>query len=211
MKSSLLLTVLLLVPFAAFAQHSAVFAEKMNVFYIGVANPIKIAVEKYDCRDVAIMIEGANITPTDICSFNVFVEKPGITLVKVIVKDGANTKTVSEYPFRMKYIPDPVAKIAGKPWGMMTVDVFRFADSISTQVNCFDFDATFVVTGFNIAVSKNDKEAFTSKTQGNKFDNATRQYFNSLTSGDKVLITDVHVIGPDKIDRQLEDMTFTLK
>jgi hypothetical protein len=209
----LLLALLLFCSISARAQQGAIFLEKMNVFYIGVPNPIKVTVEKYDCRDVVIQMEGARFEPKGLCRFDAYFEKPGRLNLRILVKDAKTKKmkVVEEYPFRIKFIPDPVASVAGKPFGKLPVEIFKAADSIATQVQCFDFDVSFPVTSFNIAVSKDDKEVFASKTTGNKFDEATKNYFDRLATGDTISITNVHAISPDKEDRQLSDMIFIMK
>jgi hypothetical protein len=99
-------------------------ADKMNVLYIGVDNPVTIAASGLSSDEVFVTLSGGGgasiegsgskyiIRPTqqtssaNFCNIDVF-----------------NTKTnqkIASFPFRVKRIPDPQAQIGGKTDGKIT-------------------------------------------------------------------------------------------
>ncbi|MCB9308366.1 MAG: M48 family metalloprotease [Lewinellaceae bacterium] len=85
--------------------------EKMNVFYIGVDNPIAIAAPGYDCTTLSVRLLGAGeLTPTGDCRYNVKVRKPGEVGLNVYHRD----KLVGSRVFRVKRIPSNVQGRVGE-------------------------------------------------------------------------------------------------
>lgn len=194
----------------AFAQESVISMEKMNKLYIGIPNPVKVMVEGMDCGSLFLRVGAGEVKNTGDCSFDVWVPKPGEMYLEVGVQENGHFKPLGKRLFRMKYIPDPVVRLIGKMNGIMPINLLKSADSIYAQLDNFDFDVQFDITRFNIAISRNGKDIFDHEINGNRFDEITKRYFNSLAAGDKLMITDIHGAGPDKRDRHLNDIVLTL-
>src|SRR5690606_17217133 len=92
--------------------------DKMNVFYIGVPNPITISAAGYAIEDVSVSIPDAKITPgAEKGKYIIETSKPGKVFAAINAKTETGTKQVGGMEVRVKYIPDPVAKIGGKQSG----------------------------------------------------------------------------------------------
>jgi gliding motility-associated protein GldM len=124
---------------------SAVMLDKMNVFYIGVDNPVTIGSPTgWDKTNVTI--NGATISGSG-SKRVVRVSKVGPTDINVI----ANGKS-TPFPFRVKRIPDPVFKIAsGKP-RMPSVE-FKNQQYCRAELENFDFDLKYAVVGATVYFS----------------------------------------------------------
>jgi len=59
--------------------------DKMNVFYIGVPNPITVTAAGYSLEDVSINIPGASLTPTGKGTYNVSVAPGGPQVIKAAI------------------------------------------------------------------------------------------------------------------------------
>jgi gliding motility-associated protein GldM len=92
--------------------------DKMNVFYIGVPNPVTVAAAGYSVEDVSLEIPDAKIEGEKghyaISGFT----KIGKINVKINAKtkDGS-IKNVGNMEIRVKRIPDPVARLGGSSSG----------------------------------------------------------------------------------------------
>ena len=117
---------------------AAVMLDKMNVFYIGVDNPVTIGSPSgWDKTNVS-MGGGGSITGSN-DKRTVRVSTVGTTSI-IVTADG---KT-STFPFRCKRIPDPVFKVgSGKP-RMATVE-FKNQQYCRADLENFDFDLKYSV------------------------------------------------------------------
>ncbi|MCB0606042.1 MAG: hypothetical protein KDC25_14330, partial [Saprospiraceae bacterium] len=91
----------------------AVSADKMNVFYIGVKNPISVSAAGISSNELNVSVSGGgSLQKTGSNSWDVTVSKPGEVNVNVAGGGLKDSKV-----FRVKRIPDPVAKLGNKPDG----------------------------------------------------------------------------------------------
>ncbi len=195
--------------------------DKMNVFYIGVDNPVTISAAGYSIEDVSLEVPGATIRPNDSAGkghyfVNVTTAGTVDAAIQANTKD-AGKKTVGGLKVRVKRIPNPVASLGGKYGGYMPASVFRVQVAPAAVLENFDFEARFQVVGFSfsmqpkkgdfqgpIVVYKPGGARFRDKPEISKLMDAAR-------IGDKVYIEDIKVVGPDKKERPLPgSLTFTL-
>lgn len=197
------------------AQQVAVALDKMNVFYIGVPNPVTIAVENTDCKDISIEAEGCNITEEKSipCHYVITVLKPGKVAVNVFKKAGGGKVKVGTQEFRCKYIPDPVARISGMKWGdVLCLSLFKRQEGIILAMDNFDFDLRIAVDAYTITIVRNNETIFEKKCSGGRFDSETIQQFQKLKAGDRVIISEIKFHRPDGSIRVLEQViNLTLK
>ncbi|MFO7657751.1 MAG: GldM family protein, partial [Bacteroidales bacterium] len=85
---------------------TAVAPVKMNVLYIGVDNPVKIAASGYRSSKLEASIDNGTISGSN-GEYIVRPEKPGKAMITVSIKG----KTIQQSQFRVKTVPDPVAAI----------------------------------------------------------------------------------------------------
>lgn len=100
-----------------FAQTEAtavVAADKMNVFYIGVDNPISVAVPGIASDKLRVTVNNGTITGSN-GKYIVKVGNTTETVVQVAAEiNPGEVKVVGESKFRVKRIPEPVACIGNK-------------------------------------------------------------------------------------------------
>ncbi|HOT14459.1 MAG TPA: gliding motility protein GldM [Bacteroidales bacterium] len=183
---------------------------KMNVFYLGVDNPVEISVPGVEAEKIFPSISNGTITKSG-KSFIVRPSKSGIAQINILAEIDKQKKQMGAKEFRVKIVPDPVAKVAGiKGSGVIDKNVLLAQSGIVAEMENFDFDLQFKVTEFKVSVNvggfSNDK---TSKS--NKF---TPEQFNLIKGanrGQKVYIEDVKAVGPDGSIRLLGSIALTLK
>ena len=87
----------------------AIAADKMNVFYIGVENPITLSAAGVPSSQLKVTSTGLDMKGTGAKRI-VTAKRKGIATITL--SGGGLAKT--EFKFRVKRIPDPVVKCAGK-------------------------------------------------------------------------------------------------
>ena len=198
--------------------------DKMNVFYIGVDNPITVAAAGYSIEDVSVEASGngVNIRPDEKLGkghYNVTVEKEGPLQMNIMANTKeAGKKNVGGLPVRVKLIPNPVASLNGKYGGFMAANQFRVQIAPAAILDHFDFEARFQVIGFTFSMLPKGHDYQGPYTDYNPAGARFRdkpeiqRLVDGAKIGDKVFIEDIKVIGPDKRVRTLPGATliFTL-
>ena len=179
---------------------AAVMLDKMNVFYIGVDNPVTIGSPTgWDRTQVTINGGGATITPGT-SKRTVRVTTIGTGTINVIA-NGASTP----FPFRVKRIPDPIIKVGASSGGRMQAAAFRAQQFVSAVLENFDFEAHFSVTGatvyFNNPGDRNVKQVTLS---GGSLAPA-QAYMSTLVPGSTVIFDNIRVVGPDGQTRTIQN------
>ncbi|MBL7683565.1 MAG: gliding motility protein GldM [Flavipsychrobacter sp.] len=189
--------------------------DKMNVFYIGVPNPITVSAAGYSLEDVSVDIPGANITAGAAKGkFDIMVSKPGTVMANIMAKTANGPKKVGAQEIRVKRIPNPIAKVGGVTGGPIFTNIFKSQLGVLADLENFDFAARFVVTSFDFSVVPKRGEAIGPfSVKGSKFD-ANPQVIDAIKRckpGDKIYIEEISAIGPDKSTRKLGTVGLNLR
>lgn len=191
--------------------------DKMNVFYIGVPNPITVSAAGYSLQDVSVSIDGADVQEDKekgIGHYIIKVNKPGEVDANIMAKTAEKgVVKVGGMKVRVKFIPDPTAKIAGKTGGAMPSNIFKAQQGILAVLDNFDFDARFVVTSYEFSMLPKRGELLGPyKVQGPylKKDKNVAQLIDRAKPGDRVYIEEIRARGPDGRTRALTSITLLL-
>ena len=188
-----------------------VFPTKMNVFYVGVDNPVEITAAGVPANKVVPSISGAgSIRKVSGSNYIVNVKTPGS---EVTINCSANidgtTKALGGKKFRVKRIPDPKPMIGNISSGTIAKNQLENGTVIAKMEN-FDFDLKFTVGGFTVSACVRGfytQEKCTTATLNDK----QIQLVSSLPANTKVFIEDIIARGPDGSTRNIGTMSFTVK
>ena len=192
--------------------------DKMNVFYIGVENPVTVAAAGYSVEDVSLDIPGAVVTGSK-GHYSITVDKVGNVDVKILAKTKEGSKkVVGGMPVRVKRIPNPVTKIGGIPGGGMSAALFRAQIAPQAALDNFDFDTKFVITHFTYSVLHKGeiigpyevKNPTGCRLAGQGANTNIEKSMSHLRPNDRVFIDDIKAVGPDKQVRALPPISFSL-
>jgi len=189
--------------------------DKMNVFYIGVPNPITVSAAGYSIEDISVSIPGATASSTGKGHYDVTVTTPGKLTASVMAKTAQGVKSIQTMEIRVKNIPDPVARVGGKQGGYMSAATFRAQAGIVAALDNFDFDAKFQVVSYEMSWLPKRGEYMSAGTINSayfeKSGNAqVGSYMNSAKIGDKVFFDNIKARGPDGRTRTLSPIVLTL-
>lgn len=180
----------------------AVSATKMNVFYIGVDNPVDISVAGAAPTMVNATVSGGGgrITNKGQGHYIVNVASGNECTVNVSVKsDKGASKSMPPMKFRVKKVPSPQASYAGVVGdGKVSKGELLAAGGVIPKLEDFVFDLSFPVVSWNMSVFVNGGYADYS-AQGPGATAAMKEILNKAKTGQKVLIEEVRVKCPDGV------------
>ncbi|HOY33127.1 MAG TPA: gliding motility protein GldM [Bacteroidales bacterium] len=184
---------------------------KMNVFYIGLDNPVSISVPGASNEQVTATITGGGgtITKTGGGLYNVKVSQQGEATVNVSAKMGTTSRSMGSMKFRCKRVPNPVPYVGNVSGGLIPKGTLLAAGGVIPRMDGFEFDAYFTITSFTFTMSQaGDLISLTSNSS--KFTSQMVTMLNKATKGQKVYIEDIKAKGPDGSSRSLSSIALKI-
>lgn len=192
---------------------ATVAATAMNVFYVGVKNPISVSAPGVASEDVDISAPGLRfvkgkksgeyvVTPT---------RATGSKGTDVIVKNKKSGAKLGSSKFRVKRLPDPVAKVLGQKEGLISRGKLKLASRVDAVMENFDFELRVSVSSFTMTVnSKGDLVEM--RTKGNKLNGKMKNMLKSLKKGSRVYFEEIKVKMPGSgPPRKLPSIVFKVR
>jgi gliding motility-associated protein GldM len=204
--------------FVVAAPSCAVSPDKMNVFYIGVPNPITVSAAGIAPGDLVVSGSGGGLSvkPSGPGKYVVTAssETPKGQEAKIVVsaktKDGVKPQGPPQL-FRVKRIPDPVAAVGGKKGTaeIKKVEVSSIG-AVLAKLEGFDFEANFVVISYDFtAVVRGTPVALS--CSGNQLTSEMKTALGKVSTGSKIFIDNVKAKGPDGSVRNIPGVTLKVK
>ena len=188
---------------------AVVSPDKMNVFYIGVDNPVSVSVPGIPSRDIRVNISGGSMNGSN-GKYNVRVNAPGTLTVTVSAELAkGRTELLSHTLFRAKRIPDPVAKFSGRSGGNVPTVALKAQDAIFASLENFDFDAKFRITHFSLIIANPRETASVQITSGNELNSEMHSALSAIKPGARIIFDNIIAVGPDGEPRQLAPVALT--
>ncbi len=186
---------------------ATVSADKMNVFYIGVDNPVSVSAPGIPKESLNVSMSNGKLSGSN-GKYIVRVSAQGDAMVNVSANIGGSSRGIGSTKFRVKRIPDPRAKFAGKAGGTLSSVVLRSQDAIFAMLEGFDFDAKFSITHYNLLIQKPRADAVLVSVSGNSISGQARTAMASVSPGTTVVFSDIIAVGPDGSQRALDPIVF---
>jgi hypothetical protein len=195
------------------AQKAVIETVKANVLYIGVDNPIDIAVPKVASEKLKVSIDNeAKIQKISKGHYYVRLTRDG----EVTIMVEANGKTTKK-TFQTKRIPDPIPMISGVGTGVgisekSNLQNFIHGESLLAKLENFVFDARCSVQSFTVSIKPQNGEIYQTKVIGPVFSEDFKKRLLTLEVGDVVSFLGIKARCPgDSAARSLGDLTYTMK
>ena len=196
---------------------ATVSASLMNVLYAGFDNPVSISVPGVAANRISASIANGNgniksdgkggfiVTPTKVGEDI----KIGVTARN---EEGKN-RSMGEYTFRVRQLPDPMPFIefkdkdgntqrykGGLPFSKQSL---MSTNGIVAAIDDGLLNIGFKVLSFETVFYDNMGNAIPLKSQGEMFSQQQKDMFRNLGRGKRFYISHVRAIGPDNIERTL--------
>jgi len=184
---------------------------KMNVFYVGVDNPVELAAPGISPDAIEPQITNGKISRQADGSY---VVRPGVPgkpcSITVYAKMQGQKRELQTQHFRVKEVPDPVAKVNGMKGGKIKKNVLLGAGKVEVELENFDFDMTFTVENFSIYTVVDGYVQEETKSDKQKFSAAQQKMINKLRRNQALTIENIIVKGPDGSTRKLQSLSFRI-
>lgn len=188
---------------------ATVSADKMNVLYAGIANPMTAA-GGMDASKLSLSIPGCTVSSTGGGHYNV---TPPATLVGKTVTANVTTSdgSVSQV-FRVKKVPDPTSYLGGGIWGGKRSKGELLAQPfISARMgDDFAFDLKWSITSYRVSVISKGIEGAPISCSGGAFSGAVSSAISSASAGTVIIFSDIKASSVAGT-RTLRDITIRIK
>lgn len=189
-----------------------VAATKMNVFYIGVDNPVSISVPGLADELIRPVISEGSLKRNPNGKDWIVNVETGTTKTEIsatAIYNGSSLNMGSR-DFRVKRVPDPVALIARQKEGNIDKNTLIAAAAIIPSMGDFEFDLNFIVNSFTMATIING-DFIPKTTRGNRFSAEMIQLIQNARRGQKFFFENIQATGEDGTTRTLNPINLTIK
>ncbi|MCB9296982.1 MAG: M48 family metalloprotease [Lewinellaceae bacterium] len=185
----------------------SIAADKMNVLYVGVDNPLTIAVAGIPNEQVQVSSRDVKIVALGEGRYVAQPAMPGNAAIRVSGK-GFPERMAN---FRVKRIPDPVAQIEGVPGGALAAEVFKNTGGLSLHSNS-DFDADCSITFFSVVHVPKGQDPIESTNAGANYSEQTARLIRRAQAGDVYYFDNVRCRCPGDVeDRPINALVFKIR
>ena len=188
---------------------ATVSANKMNVFYKGVPNPVSISVPGVPTHQLRPEIGVGNLEDQGggdyVVNISGEVDQRETSITVNAMMKGERI-FFDEYEFRLREIPDPKPTIGGTytSGDRIESDFLQVASVIAKTPEFFQFDYTFTVEGFVLSYTGPDGYPVDLESNSHQFTQEMKDQFDRLRSGSRITIQQIKVEAPEGI-RELDN------
>jgi gliding motility-associated protein GldM len=163
---------------------ASVAADKMNVVYRGLPNPLTISVPGVSNNDVTV--SAAGLVKVGNGKYNLTPKTGSEVIVKVNAKLEGGTQINDSKVFRIKDLPKPIGNIAGISSGSLNKNDIT-SSKVIAEFRDFPYDLNVRVTGFVVNISGKAPVTVT----GQYLSPEAKAAVNSSRKGSMITITDI--------------------
>lgn len=186
---------------------ASVAADMMNVFYIGVNNPITISAAGVPTAQLKVRTNGVELSGS------------GAKRIAKVTRPGEATITLSggglsptEFKFRVKKIPDPQVTVNGRTDGFIKSGTFRVQKGLYPELKNFDFKTQCKIQSYTLFYTKKQGDPVKVDVNGGAFTGRAGEYVRTAKAGDSFVFTDVKARCPgDDRGRRVNGLAFTIR
>ena len=187
---------------------ATVSATKMNVFYVGVPNPMAVSAPGVALDDIQVAASGLTITngPKK-GEYIVNAKTPNPKGVEVVVSKKGGGR-LGGMVFRVKTLPDPVAEVMQQRGGLIASAKLKVVSNVIAKMDNFDFDLKVTVVSFDLTMNlKGDLRTLSSTSEA--LTNDMKSLLGAANRGTKVYFENIKAKMPDGSVRKLGTIALT--
>lgn len=183
--------------------------DKMNVFYIGIDNPITVVASGVKKAQLKLIPgDGLAIRKNnDTGQYMVTCSKLGIGTITVKNKITGKTKS---FEFRIKQIPEPIVRLGGRKDGLMGSEEFRAEPGLTVGENLLGGNCK--IESYTLYYTCKNCSPTELQGEGTEFIGDILDLIRRADSGDQYAFTNVRVrCSGDAIARRVNGLAFKIK
>jgi gliding motility-associated protein GldM len=188
---------------------ASVQLDKMNVFYIGVDNPITVSAAGVSTNELKVGANGVSLNKVGGSKYIVRATTPGEA--SITLSGGGLPPT--RFDYRVKRIPDPVPLLGAKhKSGAMANGEFRAQGGVSGVLQNFDFEAKCDVMGFELTYLPKRQDPISKQNSGARWSGDNASMIQKAKPGDSYFFDDIKVKCPgDQAGRNIGGLAFKIR
>ena len=172
-------------------------ADANNILFLGVSNPLSIAIENIPAKDVVVKVVNGSITGEN-GKYLFRGESEGRAEIILFKKQKEKIVEIARSAFRVKRIPDPVPKIGPSGGGIIEKVVLAAQQYLRADYDYWGFDAKAKVDSFTVSIIRGDSCLYREfKNVSAKISPEISGAFQNLHDGDTVIFKNIYAQGPD--------------
>lgn len=177
---------------------------KMNVLYRGIDNPVAISVPGVPAEALRATISTGSLTKQSDGTYIAKVKTGSEAIVSVSAEVDGKSKAMGTFKFRLKSVPDPVAKFAGKTAADATIkkSALTAALGVRADLKDFVFDLKYPIRSFDMVVIMGGN-AKTLSSKSNKITGDMKELLKQVRKNQVVTIINIKANAPDGTIRKL--------
>ena len=192
---------------------ATVSSTNLNVIYAGIPNPFSISAPGFSLESIKANISAGSLSGG---AGKYMVNVPGSMIGKEItinVSGSTDGKILSlgSNVFRVKPVPNPVAKFAGKMGGAISGNKLALENQVLAVLENFEFDIKVKVIKFTVTVVKPRQDAQPYFCTGDTFNAQAKSAVSNLPFKSVVYIDNIVAQMPDGRTPTLNSMVFTVQ
>ena len=211
MKNAVVLLLLSFLQLSAHGQVVAIADSEQNVLYVGIDNPLTIAVPGISPDLIVVSTNNGTISKDEHLSkghYDVWPQHPGSATIyiKEITPTPRGKVILDSIRFVVRRIASPTPMLCGRTNGKIEKSLLCVQIAPYAILDGFDFDAKFQILAFTTIVIRNNDVIFSKRVvdyKGARFDTETKDFFKTVRDNDEVIIKDVIVTAPNECRQQL--------
>ncbi|MDR2027625.1 MAG: hypothetical protein LBQ01_08740, partial [Prevotellaceae bacterium] len=169
----------------------AISPTKMNVFYLGVDNPIDLSVSGVTQKDLDVSITNGTLTSAGQSgSYIVRPKSVGTCSISVTATVNDEKKNMGTREYRVKRVPNPEPSMHNVTGKSVTRAKLSTVQGVVAEMKDFDFDLKFTVQSFTVEVISADYLRSES-SNSNKFTEAQKKLMTDAKVGSRIYITNI--------------------
>jgi len=197
------------------AKGSAVISsDNLNIIYAGVPNPFTVSVPGFPSDKVMATATGGSFSGSKgkfTANMPASMIGKEVTINVSVQQEGGN-KSIGSQVYKVKRIPDPVAKVAGRFEGDISNGEAKAAPGVNATLQDFYFQGvTFTVSSFDFIYIAKRQDPYIKSNGGWQFGPEAKAKLAGAKPGDQIIMRNIKAKGPDGTVRSLNPVTLTLK
>jgi gliding motility-associated protein GldM len=178
------------------APTATVSADAMNVFYIGVENPVSISVPGVPNESVRASMSGGSIVSKGNGKYAVTVTGGTEATINVSADMDGQTRAMGTFKFRIRRVPDPVPVIAGVRGGSVEKGRLLANPVIIPLLENFVFDLSFSIVSYTFEIVQPNGDIIDKTGTGGRLTGEMVTYIQNARRGQRVYLTNIRASGP---------------
>jgi gliding motility-associated protein GldM len=193
------------------ASATSISADKMNVLYIALQNPISISAAGVPAEKIQASISSGSLTKTGAGQYIATVSSGSKATISISAEIDGKVKNLGSKEFRIKNIPDPVMKVGFNKGPGMKAAEFKAQGGLRAELEDFVFEGVkYAVVGYRMGIEPKGRDYIEGDATSEYWPKNLSGAIQSIKPGDNVYFDNIKVKGPDGRVRAMQNINFKI-